>query len=296
MEKEHQFGGDWTSQKLERIRKYLVAYTTIFAKNPRAQKLTRIYVDAFAGTGYRSKPPRLDNQTTLFQELAEPEADKFLKGSALIALEVEPSFHQYIFIERDKQRANELSNLKQQFPQKASAIQIVQQDANSYLKEWCRNTDWRRCRAVILLDPYGMEVEWELIEVIARTQAVDLWVLFPLGVAVNRLLTRNEPPPGAWADALTRIFGTQQWKDAFYPSQMDSTLFGVEKVRLKEADFDKVGSFFVQRLKTIFLAVADNPLPLRNSRNVPLYLLCFAAGNPKGASTALKIAKHILSK
>jgi len=50
----------------------------------------------------------------------------------------------------------------------------------------------------------------------------------------------------------------------------------------------------LERLKTIFTAVANNPLSLRNSRNVPLYLLCFAAGNPRGASTALKIAQNIL--
>ena len=84
--------------------------------------------------------------------------------------------------------------LKRQFPQKASAIQVVRQDANDYLKEWCTRMDWQTCRAVIFLDPYGMQVEWSLIEAIAKTEAVDLWVLFPLGVAVNRLLTRAEPP------------------------------------------------------------------------------------------------------
>ena len=31
-----QFGGDWTAQKLERVRKYLSAYTTIFTRNERA--------------------------------------------------------------------------------------------------------------------------------------------------------------------------------------------------------------------------------------------------------------------
>ena len=77
-----EFGGDWTAEKLERVRKYLAAYTVIFARNPKAQKLIPIYVDAFAGTGYRTKPPRLDAQTTLFEELAEPEAEAFLKGSA----------------------------------------------------------------------------------------------------------------------------------------------------------------------------------------------------------------------
>jgi len=50
----------------------------------------------------------------------------------------------------------------------------------------------------------------------------------------------------------------------------------------------------VARLKTVFARVAENPLALRNSTNTPLYLLCFAAGNPKGAATAVKIAGDIL--
>lgn len=33
-----EFGGDWTAEKLERVRKYLAAYTVIFARNPKAQK------------------------------------------------------------------------------------------------------------------------------------------------------------------------------------------------------------------------------------------------------------------
>jgi three-Cys-motif partner protein len=288
------FGGDWTAEKLERVRKYLAAYTVIFAHNPKAQKLISIYVDAFAGTGYRTKPPQLDEQTRLFEELAEPEAEAFLKGSAHIALEVEPPFKRYIFIERDAKRASELEKLKKQFPEKATRVTIVREDANTYLKGWCDRTDWRACRAVMFLDPYGMQVDWSLIEAIARTEAVDLWILFPLGVAVNRLLTRAELPPQKWAEALTRILGTDEWRDAFYSLQVEETLFGNQQVRTKEADFGKIGEYFVARLKTIFAAVATNPLPLRNSRNTPLYLLCFAAGNQRAASTALKIAQNIL--
>ncbi len=41
MKTSHTFGGDWTEQKLERLQKYLKAYTTIFTKNERAQSLTR---------------------------------------------------------------------------------------------------------------------------------------------------------------------------------------------------------------------------------------------------------------
>src|SRR5215813_12690002 len=59
-----------------------------------------------------------------------------------------------------------------------------------------------------------MEVAWVTIEAIAQTQAIDLWLLFPLGQAVNRLLTRHGPPEGLWAQRLTQMFGTEAWKDA----------------------------------------------------------------------------------
>ena len=63
----------------------------------------------------------------------------------------------------------------------------------------------------------------------------------------------------------------------------------------KNADIDKIGTFFITRLKEKFVAVA-NPLVLLNSRGAPLFLLAFAAGNEKGAPTALKIAEHLLSR
>ena len=47
--------------------------------------------------------------------------------------------------------------------------------------------------------------------------------------------------------------------------------------------------------QSVFAMVADNPFPLRNSKNSLMYLLCFAAGNPN-APKALEIAEDILEK
>lgn len=288
----HEFGGDWTTDKLERVRKYLCAYTTIFTRNPQAQHLTTIYVDGFAGTGHRVEPARHVDDAELFDVDQDTEALK--KGSARIALEIEPPLDRHIFIERDASRTADLEQLVAQFPTKRNAVQIVTGEANDFLRRWCETTDWNRHRAVVFLDPYGMQVDWATVEALANTKAVDLWLLVPLGVAVNRLLTRAGPPPTGWADALTRIFGTGDWQAAFYPKHDEETLFGVESVQRKDVNWDKIGKFFVKRLKSIFRKVASNPLPLRNSTNTPIYLLCFAAGNKKGAPTAVKIAEHIL--
>jgi len=65
---------------------------------------------------------------------------------------------------------------------------------------------------------------------------------------------------------------------------------------VKDTDFSKISKFVVKRLKSIFAGVDENPLLLRNSKNNPLYLLCFASGNPRGAKTAIKIAQDILKR
>jgi len=138
-----------------------------------------------------------------------------------------------------------------------------------------------------------MQVKWHLLEEIAATKAIDLWVLFPLGVAVNRLLTRKSPPPKVWEQKLTDFFGTEDWKDRFYQRQSD--MFGNE-ISSKTANLQQIGQFFIERLQTIFADVAPKPRMLASARNTPLYLLCFAAGNQRGAKTAIKIADHILTK
>jgi len=78
------FGGEWTEKKLNSVRRYLVAYTTALSK----QRFKIAYVDAFAGTGYRTSSADENSESLLF-----PEMDLFLDGSARIALQVEPRFN-----------------------------------------------------------------------------------------------------------------------------------------------------------------------------------------------------------
>src|SRR6266446_10383263 len=90
------FGGDWTDQKLERVRKYLAAYTKIMHK----QRFRFAYIDAFAGTGYRNLSQEDNPRQLLLPEFGESATQEFLDGSARIALRVTPRFTKYIFIEK----------------------------------------------------------------------------------------------------------------------------------------------------------------------------------------------------
>ena len=288
----HSFGGDWTTEKLERVRKYLVAYATIMNK----QHFRFAYIDAFAGTGYRTKQKSDSSSVSLFPQLLEDESQEFLDGSARIALQVEPRFNKYIFIERDPKRYAALESLKVEYAALRNDILLENSDANVYLKDLCINRNWASRRAVLFLDPYGMQVTWDTIEAIAHTKAIDLWILFPLGVAVNRMITRDGKINESWRRKLDMMFGVADWYEAFYQPKVTQGLFGEETSMEKVSDFDSISEYFVKRLRTVFAGVAENPRPLFNSRNIPLYLLCFASGNPKGAKTAIKIAQDILRK
>lgn len=187
------FGGDWTEQKLQVLDNYLTAYCRIFEVNSAAKYFDTIYVDAFAGSGLieKRRAPAADS-VPLFSEFTEPETVGFLRGSALRALE--HPFKKYVFIERLAARVVELKKVRAESPRK-DAIVIEQGDANAVLEKFVGSTDWNKCRGVVFLDPYGMQVDWKTIEKLGATKAIDLWMLFPLGQAVMRLLRKEGDPP-----------------------------------------------------------------------------------------------------
>ena len=118
---------------------------------------------------------------------------------------MEPPFKNYLFIERSQARCAELEKLKKQFPERASSLEILPGDANEILVSWVGSQNWNKTRAVVFLDPYGMQVDWETLKALGATSGVDLWLLFPLGVGVMRLLTKSAPPPQAGQMCLVSV-------------------------------------------------------------------------------------------
>ena len=287
-----QFGGMWTQRKLEVLKKYLQAYTRIFARNPQAQFYSITYVDAFAGTGTLRRPA-LGGLAKLLPELLENEKE-FRKGSVRRALEVEPSFDNYVFIEKDANKCNELRSVAAEFASRT--VNVMNEDANTGLLKWCNDLDTNKERAVVFLDPFGASVKWEVIAALGRTRAVDLWVLFPY-FAVNRMLVRNRRPPKAWADRITSVFGTAEWETTFYSTNSFRSLLDAGKVEMihKSVGHREITDFLVKRLRSEFVAVS-NPFPMHNSNGSLMFILLFAAANKRGADKGLKIANDIIGK
>jgi three-Cys-motif partner protein len=301
MIEKHEFGGQWTEDKLQILAKYLAAYTTVLSKT----NFVTGYIDAFAGARYwtskqavgRAEERAAQAATQISigvedDELAAEDPLRLREGSALRALQVSPRFGRYIFIEKQQSRVEDLAKLKDQFPALAKDIDVRNADANAALVALC-NRDWSKRRAVLFLDPYGMTVDWSTIEAIAATEAIDMWLLFPLGSALNRMLTKSGTMTEAWEQKLNTFLGTPNWRDAFYRPKSQGSLFADNSEERTKIALAEIGEFFVDRLKTIFPHVAT-PGVLRNSQGFPLFLLCFAAGNPKGGNIALTIAEHLL--
>ena len=293
----HKFGGPDTSRKLRCLQEYLQAFSIAL----RNQGFVCIYVDAFAGSGSRTEThPSLP----LFgPEFAEPE-EVTTPGSARLAVEIDPPLDEIVLIEKDPGRYSELLLLKDEFPHRK--IVVRDGDANEQVQELCRSVKWRGpgvsgkgVRGVIFLDPYGMEVSWDTVTAIARTQALDCWYFFPLSG-----LYRNAPRrlPRLTTDkraALNRIFGTHEWYERWYSSKdLQVDMFNDEATASRTADVNAIEQYVKERLESVFLGTVLDPVRLHHKNGAPLASLFFAVSNPSRPAVRLTtdIAVHILKR
>lgn len=293
----HIFGGPDTETKLQCLNEYLTAFSTALRK----QQFACIYIDAFAGSGERTQVrPALP---LLGSEFSEPE-EVTTPGSARLALEVEPPLNTLVLIERDPHRYNALIQLQAEYPERR--VILKNGDANELVQRLCKRTPWRGTntvgrgiRGVIFLDPYGMEVDWQTVSEIGKTEALDCWYFFPLSG-----LYRNAPKqaPKLSSDkrrALNRLFGTEEWYNRWYNHDTISTdLFGDPVATARTADVDAIEAYVAERLSDAFRGAVLNPIRLHHRNGAPLASLFFAISNtsPAAVKLASDIASHILKR
>lgn len=283
--------GPWAREKLEALGQYLSFYTTVL-KNQGHWLRGTIFVDAFAGPGLARvrTPPSSPASLDLFGSDPETDVDEaeFVKGSPRVALEITNPFSSYVFIDRDPQRAAELRALKAEH-YSGPPITVHEGDANAVLQTWLASgIDWRHHRAVVFLDPFGMQVPWSTIEALARTKAIEVLITFPLGMAIQRLMTRSGEIPAGWQISLNAFFGAPDWRGLAY--EEEAGLFG-QGVRKVSDSSVKLLEWYRSRLRATFGHVSTARV-IKNTRGNPLYYLIWAGPH----ATALKGAEHILSK
>ncbi|MDX1937706.1 MAG: three-Cys-motif partner protein TcmP [Flavihumibacter sp.] len=270
----NQFGGNWTKKKMDIVVSYAKAYLTIMQKQSWAKTM---YFDGFAGSG----------------TIESDNYDDIEKGTALRILDIiEPaSFDLYYFVELNENYIKELQLQIQSnyFGRNAHAVAA---DCNNKLSSMAdflkKNSGFR---ALVFIDPYGMSVNWSSIESL-KGLGVDLWILVPTGIGVNRLLKNDGDISDAWLQKLENFLGMKHDEiiSYFYKEVTHNTLFGDETVIKKEADtVNRAGSLYKKRLETVFKYVSE-PYVMRNSTNSIMYHFMMATNN----TTALKIANDVI--
>lgn len=210
------------------------------------------------------------------------------------ALNVDPPFDQYVFIEKSEENVRSLAVLRTQFPNRR--IDIVHGDANERLREFCdRIATERLDRAVIFLDPFGLSVRWQTIERVAATKKVDLWYLVPVDGMSRQIKEDGSFLPGACK--IDDLWGSPAWRAKAVRRTDPIDLFGGVDERLEKiARAKQFSEMFRDHLRDIFAGgVAKTYLPLGRGRRHDFSLM-FACANPGPAAsqTAMRIANHIL--
>jgi three-Cys-motif partner protein len=188
---DHEFGAQHTELKLSIVESYLKVFTK--ALKPRFRQLW--YIDAFAGTG--SRTVRVEARDGDLFDAPVPEYVEQRRGSAQIAIDVVPRFDRLIFMDTKPAHCAALRELADRHYDRD--IVVVEDDANRAIPSITRD-GLKNIRAVMFLDPYGMDVEWATLAAIAATKAIDVCFSFrclgsiakQLGEAAT-LIRRSEP-------------------------------------------------------------------------------------------------------
>jgi three-Cys-motif partner protein len=265
--------GYWSEIKLDIVRKYARAYSVILTrKKSENSRFSHAYIDGFAGSGVN-----ISRST-----------GEWIPGSPLNALNIEPKFDEYYLIDLD---GDKVSALKAMVGNR-SDVHIFHGDCNEILlRDVFPKISYESCkRALCLLDPYGLHLQWKVIECAGKMGTIDLFLNFPVMDINRNALWRN--PEGVQEYAIERMnafWGDESWRDIAYEKR--ATLFGYDK-EIKRSN-EEVAEAFRKRLceKAGFKHV-PKPMPMRNSKGSIVYYLYFASQK----QVAERIIKDIFRK
>jgi three-Cys-motif partner protein len=261
--------GYWSEIKLDIVKDYASAYSRILAAQAKPA-LHHVYIDAFAGAGVH----------------VSRATGGYVLGSPVNALLVQPPFHEYHLIDVDRQKVG----LLRQLTEGRTDVHLHEGDCNRVLLQQVLPTvRWEQYRrALCLLDPYGLHLNWQVIATAGKMRSVDVFLNFPVADMNRNVLWRH--PEGVEAADLQRMnefWGDESWRNVAYTTTRD--LFG----HPEKEDNAVVAEGFRQRLLNVagFKHVPE-PLPMRNSKGATVYYLFFASQKP----TAEHIVTDIFNK
>ena len=263
--------GYWSEFKLDIVRQYALQYSLILT-NQTNPKLYHVYIDAFAGSG-----KHISRKT-----------GGTVNGSPQIALNISPPFKEYYFIDINGDKVTELTKITSNHPE----AHVLQGDCNSKLLSdvfpKIKFEDYKR--GLCLLDPYGLDLKWQVIKTAGQMKSIDMFLNFPV-MDMNRNVLWHDPSGVSESDIsrMNMFWGDNSWNQVAYRQVIN--LFG-ESVEFKEKNIT-IASAFAKRLRDIAgFKHVSKPLPMRNSKGATVYYLFFASQH----EVAGNIISHIFKK
>jgi three-Cys-motif partner protein len=258
--------GYWSEIKLEIIKEYASAYSKILAAQ-KSPGLEHVYIDAFAGAGV--------HVTKL--------SKTFVPGSPLNALWVYPPFREYHLIDILPEKIESLRSLIGQ----RDDVFIHGGDCNEILlhQVFPRVKYEQYRRGLCILDPYGLDLKWEVILTAGKMKTFDVFLNFPVA-DMNRNVLWRDPSAvdGIQKERLNKYWGDDSWSQIAYRS--DTTLFG----ELEKQPNEVVAEAFRNRLiKVAGFARVPKPIPMRNTKGAIVYYLYFASQKGTAENIVLDI-------
>lgn len=250
--------GYWSEVKLDIIREYAHAYSTILSAQTKPP-LYHVYIDAFAGAGVHQSKTRNEQ----------------IIGSPLIPLSTTPPFREYHLIDLDGDKVHNLHSLIGDRPD----VCLYQGDCNGIMLEQVlpRVRYEQSRRGLCLLDPYGLHLNWEVIRAAGQLGTIDVFLNFPIA-DMNRNVFWHNPEGVDPADIarMNAFWGDESWRTAAY--KKERTLFDEVDTKATNA---AVATAFRQRLREVAgFANVPPPMPMRNSCGAVVYYLFFASQKP----------------
>lgn len=143
-------------------------------------------------------------------------------------------------------------------------------------------------RALCLLDPYGIGLEWRILTTAGRMRTIDLFLNFPIeGINRNVLWSRPEGVAEEDLRRMTLFWGDASWRDVAYVPELN--LFGDVDI-VKRPGNEPIVKAFRSRLREVAgFAFVPEPIPMRNTKGAVVYYLFFASHNAAGDRVARSI-------
>jgi three-Cys-motif partner protein len=262
--------GQWARVKLRFLELYLP-----YALAATKRKNHRVYVDLFAGPGVNFDGHSEFDSGALIALRARAPGDG-ASFTDVILVNIGLRDHQALERRIDRLCARGECNTPR------DRIVLVHADANEAVRDIVIRFDkWAYLLA--FADPESpSQLPFSTIQALKEHghRSVDLYSLFPLDMAIKRLLSYSEQRRAQWAHVLDSFFGTDQWRTI-------ATRARANPDRRDQLARD-ITDLYLRQLKVLW-AEAGTVVDVRQANNRRLYRMLFAASH----EVALRIERHI---